>query len=163
LIALSEQDFLDCSGAGSCEGGDPFAAYSNMAEVGKGIDLEECYPYKNAQGACNEDESCAAVYPTGIEVQATVAQMEDYVANRGPTIGLVAVDDLHGWMYYSNGLFEGPCGSNINHGVTIVGFTDSAWIIRNSWGEDWGDNGYMLMAKGQNICQVETVAVAPTV
>jgi len=163
LVSLSEQDFLDCSGAGSCDGGDPFAAYNNMAQAGKGIDLEECYPYKNGQGACLEDSSCTVAFPTGIEVQANEAQMEDYVANTGPTVGLVAVDDQTGWMYYSNGLFEGPCGNDINHGITIVGFTDSAWIIRNSWGGDWGDDGYMLMAKGKNTCQIETVAVAPTV
>jgi C1A family cysteine protease len=163
LVSLSEQDFLDCSGAGDCDGGNPFAAYENKARANSGIDTEDCYPYQEAQGSCKEDASCFTAFPTGIHVIQSEDELETYVSGTGPTIGLVAVDSGRGWFDYTDGVYTGPCGQESNHAVTIVGFTSDAWIIRNSWGDDWGNKGYMLLQKGTNMCDVESISLAPTV
>lgn len=50
------------------------------------------------------------------------------------------------------------CDGDIDHAVSVVGFDKSAtppyWIVRNQWGADWGDNGYIKLQFGQNTCQM---------
>ena len=45
--------------------------------------------------------------------------------------------------YYSGGIFNGPCSTDTDHAVTLVGYTSSYWIVRNSWGTDWGEKGFI--------------------
>ncbi|GJM91617.1 hypothetical protein PR202_ga08012 [Eleusine coracana subsp. coracana] len=65
----------------------------------------------------------------------------------------VAVEiDLHGIQHYKGGIFNGPCGVNPNHFVTVVGYNQDSsgtnyWIARNSWGKIWGDQGCVLFRK----------------
>ena len=51
----------------------------------------------------------------------------------------------------SKGVFDGTCGTNLNHGVVVVGYGNEDgrdyWIVRNSWGNTWGEAGYMRMAR----------------
>ena len=72
--------------------------------------------------------------------------MIEYVLHKGP---LTAVVDASNWGFYKNGTFAGcPAKIKINHGVQIVGVDveEGYWLIRNSWGSDWGDEGYMKLA-----------------
>jgi len=67
----------------------------------------------------------------------------------------VAIDASSAFQRYTKGVFTGPCSSSsINHAVTAVGYTSDYWIVRNSWGASWGDGGYIMMKRGQNICNI---------
>ncbi len=68
---------------------------------------------------------------------------------KGPVA--VAVDAL-AWAYYKEGIFV-DCGNEVNHGVLVVGATKDYWLIKNSWGVEWGDNGYIKVKRG-NTCSI---------
>ncbi|URE09351.1 hypothetical protein MUK42_23382 [Musa troglodytarum] len=63
----------------------------------------------------------------------------------------VAIDS-HEFHFYTGGVFDYPCGTNLNHVVTLVGFDtdddgDPYWIAKNSWGDRWGEGGYIRLKK----------------
>ena len=62
-------------------------------------------------------------------------------------------------MFYSSGVFDN-CESYLNHGALAVGYTADYWIIKNSWGVSWGENGYIKLKKG-NTCGVLNTASYP--
>ncbi|CAB3411420.1 unnamed protein product [Caenorhabditis bovis] len=87
------------------------------------------------------------------DIEELERRMEDRV-RRGPiSVGMAVSDDIYS---YAEGIYDGECGSTINHAVVIVGFTMDYWIIRNSWGEDWGENGYMRLKRtpGKDNCKL---------
>jgi C1A family cysteine protease len=58
----------------------------------------------------------------------------------GPVSVAVEADQV-GWQHYASGIFSGPCGTQLDHGVLAVGYTDKYFIVKNSWGTTWGDEG----------------------
>ncbi|XVF79009.1 hypothetical protein PTKIN_Ptkin14bG0184700 [Pterospermum kingtungense] len=84
------------------------------------------------------------------------------------TFSIEASQDFH---HYGSGIFTGNCGTNHNHAVAIVGFgTDEElgldyWLVKNSWGEDWGENGYIRMQRNaavpQGLCGLAMNPVYP--
>ncbi len=68
----------------------------------------------------------------------------------------VGIDSSSHWMAsYRSGVYPAnKCSTDIDHAVMIVGFTPNAWIIKNSWGTDWGVNGYLYLERGKNACGV---------
>ena len=77
--------------------------------------------------------------------------------------------DASGWHHYSGGLFTGPCEDSLpHHAVLAVGYgTDAAgtdyWLVKNSWGADWGEQGYIRMERGANLCFIHWFGSYPTV
>lgn len=55
------------------------------------------------------------------------------------------------------GVYKGNCGTNLNHGVSLVGYGnedgDDYWLIKNSWGEQWGDNGYVKLQRNSGTAE----------
>ncbi|WP_428953327.1 C1 family peptidase [Streptomyces sp. cg35] len=85
--------------------------------------------------------------------------LRDAVAEHGPTVAYV---DGSGYEYqlYSEGLFAGHCGTANNVAVTVVGYGTTAqgqkyWIVKSTWGESWGEGGYMRIIRGENKCGIE--------
>lgn len=62
--------------------------------------------------------------------------------------------DATNWKSYASGIFNN-CGNALNHAVFLVGTSDSAWTIKNSWSASWGESGFIRLAKG-DICGVCT-------
>ena len=64
---------------------------------------------------------------------------------------------------YRGGVFRAHmCSRDIDHAVTVVGYTENAWIIKNSWGPNWGLDGYLLLERGKNACGIAEYMVYVT-
>ena len=60
--------------------------------------------------------------------------------------------DAANWAFYKSGIFD-ECGNDVDHGVLVVGSTEQYWRIKNSWGAEWGDRGFMKVRRG-NTCSI---------
>jgi len=72
-------------------------------------------------------------------------------------------------MYTSGILDSEKCGIKLDHAVVVVGYGSDAgqdyWIVRNSWGSSWGDEGYIKIAavEGAGICGIQSRPVYPAI
>jgi cathepsin L len=170
LISLSEQNLMDCStsqGNQGCDGGLMTQAMDYIIS-NKGIDTEASYPYTAEDGTCSYNAANSGgdlKHYTNVnagdenDLQAKVAL--------GPTS--VAIDaSQSSFQFYSSGVYNEPaCStSQLDHGVLAVGWgSDSGtayWIVKNSWGTDWGLSGYIWMSRNDNNqCGIATMATLP--
>lgn len=148
---LSEQAVLSCNPEGDgCGGGWMETAYDLWMDYG--AVREECMPYHEVDTDPCIQESCevAAALDGYVYVGDSVDDIKQALLN-GPVAVAMAV--CGGFGSYTSGCYEDAC-EEINHGVTIVGWDDAmcggegAWIVKNSWGPDWGDDGYIYMKYG---------------
>ncbi|XP_069032115.1 cathepsin S, ortholog 1 [Embiotoca jacksoni] len=171
-VSLSPQNLVDCStkdGNRGCKGGWVSKAYNYIIRNG-GIDSESFYPYENQDGKCRYSVKgkagyCSTFYrlPYGDEraLQAAVA-----------SVGPVAVSlnaNLTSFHLYERGIYNEPkCNPKlITHAVLVVGYgTDAGqdyWIVKNSWGANWGEKGFIRMARNKNNqCGIASFPVYPT-
>ena len=160
LRSLSEQELLDCTGAGSgCGGGSPVAALRTVVARG-GLTNASAYPYTARPGTCQVSTPVATIPGAG-RVPPGEVSLQNYVA-QGPVLALV--DDSSGFNLYRGGIFTGPCGNNPTRAVLVVGYATnggaSYWIVKNSLGASWGSQGYIYMARGRNLCGIANFAIA---
>lgn len=177
VVELSEQQILDCSdtpqyGNQGCDGGDMRMALQYVLDVGF-IESEYLYPYQENQGTCMAAKNNRAASISGYFNVTTACDvcLENTVQNGTVSIGIDASQDS--FQLYAGGVYDEPaCSStDLDHGVAIVGYDSSQdppyWIVKNSWGTDWGDNGYIYMQKAAtpsssdphyNMCGVSTEA-----
>nr|GLL30389.1 ervatamin-B-like [Ipomoea trifida] len=173
LISLSEQQLLDCDlTSDGCGGGIRTEAFQFIKDHG-GLVTESDYPYEGAQETCNAQNlgTRAATISGYQEVAPTESALLAAVTNQPVSVGITIGGDV--FQHYKTGVFtgdEGDCGSGYRHAVTIIGYGTSDdgedyWLVKNSWGNSWGESGYMKMARGINedgVCQVNTRASYPT-
>jgi len=171
LVGLSEQNLVDCStsqGNTGCDGGLMTDAMTYIITNG-GIDTEISYPYTAEDGTCafNAKNVGATLknftnIPTGSE-----SDLQQSVS-LGPTS--VAIDaSQSSFQFYSSGVYyDAACSSqSLDHGVLAVGWgTDPTggdyWLVKNSWGEVWGLDGYIWMSRNKNNnCGIATMATLP--
>jgi C1A family cysteine protease len=148
LTSLSEQMFVDCTrsvGNQGCNGGWPDKTI-NWASS-HGVAGESAYPYKARDGSC---QSFTPVFKFG--GVGTGSGESTLAGQLGAQPVSVCVDASGGFQSYHSGVFSGPCGTQINHAILAVGYTSSYFIVKNSWGTSWGSSGYIYMAKGKNLC-----------
>ncbi|KAL5576578.1 hypothetical protein UlMin_018277 [Ulmus minor] len=146
LVSLSEQQILDCVTTGNgCEGGMKNDAFKYIIQNG-GITTEEQYQYMEAQGTCQtEREQNAAAQISGYEDVPKNDEEALLKAVIGQPVG--ASVDATSLKSYREGILPGDCGNSLNHAVTVIGYGTSEqgikyWLIKNSWGASWGENGY---------------------
>lgn len=96
------------------------------------------------------------------------AALQSRVAVQPVAVALEADDSF---QFYSGGVYTGPCGTDQNHEVVIVGYSTTSmgtpyWIMKNSWGTDWGENGYARFKRNYRaaagLCGIAIGAVYPT-
>jgi len=134
---------------------------------GHGIVTEKTYPYKSGggnSGTCksNDEKPTVENNVNGYKMvdESTNALMNELV--NGPVA--IAVDAALFQSYTSGVIKEADCGTKLDHGVQVVGYTENTWLVRNSWGENWGEKGFVELEKGKgvNTCGILSNAVVPT-
>ncbi|KAL6846216.1 hypothetical protein ACP4OV_023664 [Aristida adscensionis] len=172
-VSLSEQQLVDCAGAYNnfgCHGGLPSQAFEYIKYNG-GLDTEESYPYKGVNGICHYSPNDVGV-KVADSVNITLGaedELKDAVGLVRPVS--VAFEVIDGFRMYKSGVYTSDhCGTtpmDVNHAVVAVGYGVENgvpyWLIKNSWGADWGDHGYFKMEMGKNMCGIATCASYPVV
>ncbi|CAN6179993.1 unnamed protein product [Urochloa humidicola] len=160
LESLSEQELVDCDTLDhGCDGGISYRALTWITSNG-GITTEADYPYTGATGTCNKAKlSHNAVSIAGLRRVPTRSEASLAAAVAAQPVAVSIEAGGENFQHYRKGVYNGPCGTKLNHGVTVVGYGqeeagdgnggggDKYWIVKNSWGEGWGDGGYIRMRK----------------
>jgi len=168
LVSLSEQQLVDCSSAQGnqgCEGGLMDQAFQYIIS-NNGITTETNYPYTAMDGTCNT-QAAAQVASTITGYTDVTSGSESALVNAvaiGPVSVAIEADQAC-FQVYSSGILNDPsCGTNLDHGVLAVGYSQSGgyWIVKNSWGTSWGMDGYVEIAMGMVECGINTEPSYPT-
>jgi len=170
LVSVSEQQLVDCSGSygnEGCNGGLMTQAMQYIIDT-KGIDTEDSYPYTAQDGTCSFNANNIGATLASFTNVATGSESDlQQKVYQGPTS--VAIDASHSsFQFYSSGVYNEPACSPtaLDHGVLAVGWGTSGsdyWIVKNSWGTGWGQNGYIWMTRNKNNqCGIATMATLPS-
>ncbi|XP_062177674.1 cysteine proteinase mucunain-like [Alnus glutinosa] len=171
LFSLSEQELVDCDNSYNqgCNGGLMDYAFQFIINNG-GIDTEEDYPYRARDGACDTNRKNARVVTIdGYEdvPENDENSLKKAVANQPVSVAIEAGG--RAFQLYDSGIFTGLCGTQLDHGVVAVGYgTENGvdyWLVRNSWGSSWGENGYIKLER--NVASTTTtgkcgIAIEPS-
>uniref|UniRef100_A0A7R9U8K6 Peptidase C1A papain C-terminal domain-containing protein n=1 Tax=Pinguiococcus pyrenoidosus TaxID=172671 RepID=A0A7R9U8K6_9STRA len=166
LIDLSEQNLVDCDNVDQgCNGGLMDYAFEYAKENG-GLCSLDSYPYIGFEETC-ESSKCTPVPGTAVDswvdVQPTESALMSAVTKTPVSVAIEA--DQRSFQLYSSGVFDGACGQNLDHGVTLVGYgtEDGAdfWKVKNSWGTSWGEEGYIRISRKENLCGIQSSASYP--
>ena len=175
LQDVSSQEILDCSLEEpyenyGCEGGSLEPAYDYIKD--KGLVSDKTYPYTAITGDnCDskKDNLVANIKSYVVIDEGDEKALKEALATRGPiAVGLDASSDT--WQFYGGGIYyESECKSsieNVNHAVLLVGYGEENgmkyWIVKNSYGDTWGENGYARIARNEtNHCGIAAYAVYP--
>lgn len=165
LPKLSEQELVDCdtlSNGGhdhGCNGGLMDNAFTWIGKNG-GVCSESAYPYTSGvtttTGSCTE-KSCSNVAHTTVSNHVDVQINSDnamMTALAQQPVSVAIEADQKAFQLYSSGVFTASCGTNLDHGVGLVGYGTmngiDYYILRNSWGTSWGNQGYMYLGRGND-------------
>lgn len=174
LMDLSEQELVDCAGSfgnEGCNGGLMDSAFQYVMSVG-GLASQEDYPYTATDGKCK----------TGLKRYGKITNFADVPANSSAALKAaiakqpvaVAIEaDTFTFQGYSGGVInDNSCGTNLDHGVIAVGYSDGDsdneasipyYKVRNSWGASWGEGGHVRIGikDGAGICGIQQMASYP--
>merc|ERR1719510_681193 len=165
LVSLSEQQLVDCSkaeGNHGCQGGLMDYGFQYIIKNG-GIDTEEDYPYTAKNGHCNAAKAAKKVseIKSFQDVQSDNESQLAKAATQQP-VSVAIEADQPGFQHYKSGVFDSTCGTKLDHGVLVVGYTSDAWIVKNSWGASWGESGYIRMKRGVSKKGICGIAMQPS-
>uniref|UniRef100_A0A4X1TKK2 Cathepsin F n=1 Tax=Sus scrofa TaxID=9823 RepID=A0A4X1TKK2_PIG len=169
LLSLSEQELLDCDKVDKgCMGGLPSNAYSAIKTLG-GLETEDDYSYRGHLQTCSFNAEKAKVYINdSVELSQNEQKLAAWLAEKGPIS--VAINAF-GMQFYRHGISHPlrPLCSPwlIDHAVLLVGYGNRSatpfWAIKNSWGTDWGEEGYYYLYRGSGACGVNIMASSAVV
>jgi len=157
LKSFSEQELVVCAGSygnQGCNGGLMDDGFKYLEA--KGDALESAYSYTGKTGTCSTSKQSDAALKVGQvtsfnDVTSDSETQMLAAVSKGP-VSVAIEADQSGFQFYKTGVFSGTCGTNLDHGVLVVGYgTDSGsdyWKVKNSWGTTWGLDGYIMLKRG---------------
>ena len=163
--SLAEQQLVDCAGDfdnHGCNGGLPSHAFEYISHAG-GISTETDYPYFAKDRPCTVESSTFALSVEGGSVNITEGDETELlhaIFENGPVS--IAFQVVDGFRDYASGVYTSDVCKNgsgdVNHAVLAVGYgTENGmdyWLVKNSWGATWGDEGYFKIQRNVNMCGV---------
>lgn len=168
LLDLSVDQIVDCSILDyGCKGGLIKNAF-NYASYNNGLCSDEDYTNEHLSNY----QECVSAY-CDIVPESKITGCVDIIG--GGEDGLkfavsqqpisVAIHlDKSVFQFYKSGIFDSyDCGDNLDHGVLVVGYTQDYWIVKNSWGTSWGEDGYIKIKMGNNICGISDIPTYPII
>jgi len=155
LENFSESQLVDCSGSygnQACNGGLMDNAFKYVRD--HGIVHEQDYPYVPKKNTCKIDKGDFKI--SGFTDVKNCNALASAIVNQPISVAV----DASNWSPYKSGVFN-YCKTSLIHGVTLTGTSNGSWVIKNSWGNGWGEKGYIRLATG-NTCGVCNMASFPT-
>ena len=154
LVSLSEQQLVDCSksyGNHGCNGGLMDGAFQYAKD--NGMCLETAYPYTAVGGDCQKCDTVVQISGCVDVTKNNQIALKEAVS-RGP-VSIAIEADKKAFQLYTSGVLTGDaCGTNLDHGVLIVGYGEESgtayWLVKNSWGPTWGDQGYIKIERSDS-------------
>jgi len=179
LVGLSEQFIVDCSTGclasepslcnAGCDGGLPWLAYEDIIK-NNGLPAEAAYPYTGEDGTCSNANPLVAKISNWTALSTDPTQVITYLYSNGPLSITLNADML---MSYNTGIITGTpddCpNSGSDHAVLLVGYGKNAtsgtpyWLVKNSWGTDWGMEGYFMMESDNGLCGINACVTSSIV
>lgn len=167
LIKLSIQQALDCSWPQSegCEGGLMEDVFLHAMHNPIGTETNDRWS--------GHDKHCVHGPRPHVQVNHYVsfdvddgdnieALLPSLIANYGPVPVAIHSTSRQFDLYRSGIVKREHCQGEVDHAVLVVGYTDDYWIVKNSWGTSWGQNGYVYIERGHNACDINTYASLAT-
>ncbi|XP_042275674.1 cathepsin O isoform X1 [Thunnus maccoyii] len=161
LEQLSVQQVLDCSFQNEgCNGGSPLRALNWLKQTRVKLVPQSEYPYKAKTGICHFFSLSHGVVAvknfSAHDFSGQEEAMMGQLVEHGP---LTAVVDAVSWQDYLGGIIQHHCSSQwSNHAVLVVGYDTTGdipyWIVQNSWGTTWGNEGYVYVKIGGDVCGI---------
>nr|AAQ11970.1 putative gut cathepsin L-like cysteine protease [Callosobruchus maculatus] len=168
LVSLSAQELVDCAtedyGNNGCKGGLMGQAFDFVQD--EGIQTEESYPYEGRRSSCKKSGEYVTKVKTYV-FPLDEQEMARTVAAKGPVAVAIEASQL---SFYDKGIVDERCRcsnkrEDLNHGVLVVGYGSENgvdyWIVKNSWGADWGEKGYFRLKKDVKACGIGTYNTYP--
>ena len=161
LTSFSEQQLVDCDNFKNggkdhgCNGGLMDNAFSWISKNG-GLCTESEYPYVSGNGKTNTCQTSCSNVPQSkiqsfIDVDTTDKALMTAISKQPIAVAIEA--DQKDFQLYHSGVFTGKCGTNLDHGVLVVGYgtelNTDYYLVKNSWGTTWGDKGYIKLGRGE--------------
>jgi len=163
LKSFSEQQLVDCvKKDNGCNGGEMIDAFEYVSK--NLVCSEDEDPYKAKDGKCITCDSPIEFTGCKIIPQNNQLALKEAVAFMGPvSVGIQADQPI--FREYTGGIIKNnSCGTNVDHGVLVVGYGEDEgikyWLVKNSWGEEWGEKGYVRILREESENSIGICAIA---
>jgi len=163
LWSLSAQEILDCDVASSgCNGGSPLNSLDFI--VNSGLEPLANYPYTHQNDVCTYDGSKVVAYLSGWGYSTQSGNDNSIQSSTYNDRTNIACLDASTWQFYGGGVLSHPCPGDGDQCVQITGWGVTTpsnvpyWIVRNSWGKNWGMGGYIWLERNDPSCGVVSEA-----